>query len=547
MRVTLLVVGIFFILFVIQQSVQYAVQVATTGGTYAEGIVGVPRFINPVLAVTRADRDLSALIYDGLMRVGSNGTLEPNIAESITISEDGLTYNVVLKKGIAFHDGYPLTARDIAFTIERIQDPLLSSPLRGNFDGITVETINDYELNFVLPEAYALFLENLTVGILPEHIWREAGTEEFPFSPYNNEPVGSGPFKIEEIIRSEAGIPEIYVLSPHTEYLWGAPKIARFEVHFFSTEAALITAFKEGTIESVVGIGSETLAALNLTDKHTLNELPLPRTFAVFLNANKAPVLRDVSARIALNAAVDKNELINVALGGYGNPLWGPVPVGFGVETAIPTTTTTSDEDVRGILRAGGWELNEESGVWEKEIDDVVTPLSFTIATANQPAFATTAEFLRDAWQRVGISVQVDQFEQADLTQGIIRPRNYEALLFGTHVGRALDFYSFWHSSQRNDPGLNVALFANITTDSILAEMRRSTNTDERAERILRFAEELSAENPAIFLYAPELLYVQPRTIHGVSFAGVSEPQERFARVHEWFIETDSVWPLFTQ
>ena len=99
--------------------------------------------------------------------------------------------------------------------------------------------------------------------------------------------------------------------------------------------------------------------------------------------------------------------------------------------------------------------------------------------------------------------MQIDQFEQADLTQGVIRPRDYEALLFGTHLGRSLDYYSFWHSSQRNDPGLNVALFANITTDSILAEMRRSTDPAERAARIERFAAELDEENPAIFLYAP--------------------------------------------
>lgn len=129
--------------------------------------MGTPRFVNPVLAVTRADKDISALVYDGLMRLGAEGTLVPNVAESVTVSEDGLTYNVTLKQNIHFHDGTPLTARDVAFTVLRMQNPVLNSPLRANFDGISVEEIGEYELNFVLPEAYGPFIENLTFGILP--------------------------------------------------------------------------------------------------------------------------------------------------------------------------------------------------------------------------------------------------------------------------------------------------------------------------------------------------------------------------------------------
>jgi peptide/nickel transport system substrate-binding protein len=526
----------------------YTVRIATEGGTFTEGIVGVPRFVNPVLAVTRADKDLSELIYDGLLRLGADGSLENNIADSVTVSDDGLTYNVVLKSDVTFHDGHPLTARDVAFTVEHIQDPALNSPLRGNFDGVKVEVVGDYELNFILPEAYSFFPENLTFGILPEHIWKEAGSEEFPFSPYNNEPIGSGPYKVEKITRSVSGIPEVYVLRANEQYLHGAPKIDTFELHFFSTESGLVDAFKKGVIESVVGVTPDTIAALNMNpETHHLERIPLPRTFAVFLNPNKAAALRDPAARKALSAAIDRTKLIDTVLGGYGNPLWGPVPPGFGVDVSASTTTTVpSEEDVRTILRDGGWKLNEDSGIWEKEIGGVVTPLSFTIATANQSGFAATAEFLKDAWEHIGASVQIDQFEQADLTQGVIRPRDYEALLFGTHLGRSLDYYSFWHSSQRNDPGLNVALFANITTDSLLTEMRKNTDPETRADQIEEFAEELSEENPAIFLYAPELLYVFPNDVAGASFKGVSDPEERYARVNEWFTETESVWPFFT-
>ena len=164
----------------------------------------------------------------------------------------------------------------------------------------------------------------------------------------------------------------------------------------------------------------------------------------------------------------------------------------------------------------------------------------------NNSTFEATAEFLRSTWEQLGAGVTVKQFEQSDLTQGVIRPRDYEALLVGTQLGSSLDYYSFWHSSQRNDPGLNIALYANITTDSILAKMRRGTSTEELLLATERFAEELSKETPAFFLYAPELLYVFPNRVKGASFTGVGEPHERFARVYDWYLETESVWPVFT-
>lgn len=538
---------VFFILFLIQVSTRYTVDIASFGGTFTEGIVGTPRFVNPVLAVTRADKDLSALIYDGLMSLGKEGVLVPNVAESITISEDGLTYNVILKNNITFHDGAPLTAHDVVFTVNRIQDPLLASPLRSNFDGVTAEEVGEFEINFILPESYAPFIENLTFGILPQHVWKDAGSEEFPFSQYNSEPIGSGPYAIDKIVRNASGIPETYILKANSTYHIHTPKIATFELHFFPTEDRLTQAFKKGLINSIVGIDPTHITELTLDDTiYHLERIPLPRTFALFINQNKSPSLRDISARKALDTAIDRDALVAAILGGYGNALTDPIPKGFSDTIATSSETNPHTIDTaRDILKNGGWKLNLETGIWEKSIGGTLTPLSFSIATVNNSAFEATAEFLRDAWEKLSVPVTIKQFEQSDLTQGIIRPRDYETLLFGTQLGRSLDYYSFWHSSQRNDPGLNIALYANITTDSILAEMRRSTDGVQRSETLARFSNEIIKEVPAIFLYSPELLYVFPNTVTGASFEGVSEPQERFARVYDWYIEKESVWPVF--
>lgn len=549
LKLSLLSTALFLILMLIQVSTNYTERVAKSGGVYAEGILGTPRFANPVLAVTRADKDLTTLVYDGLMTLGPDGTLIPNIAESVTVSDDGLTYNVLLKHSVQFHDGTPLTARDVVFTFNRIQDPVLGSPLRTNFEGITIEEVGSYELNFILPEAYSPFIENLTFGILPEHIWKDAGNEEFPFSQYNSEPIGSGPYQIDKIIRNTSGIPETYILKANKQYFAEIPKIATFELHFFPTEEKLAEAFSQKLIQGIVAVDANKVSPFmeKNTSQH-LERIPLPRTIGVFFNQNKATALRDSAARNALNEMIDRDALITQVLNGYGNALASPVPPGFGFDTTQATNTTHGDVDTaRDILRNGGWTFNEGTQLWEKDIDGSPASLSFSLATVNNSGFEATAEFLRNAWQNLGVPVTIKQFEQTDLTQGIIRPRDYEALLFGTQLGRSFDYYSFWHSSQRNNPGLNIALYANITVDSILSEMRRSTNTQSRTDAIKRFNEEIQKETPALFLYAPELLYVFPNNIHDAHFNGISEPHERFMGVQHWYIETEAVWPFFTK
>jgi peptide/nickel transport system substrate-binding protein len=549
LKLSILAVFVFAIWLAISFSISTQVQVSASGGTLKEGIIGTPRFVNPVLAVTQADKDMSALVYDGLMKLGPDGTLIPNVAKSVTVSNDGLTYDVALKDNVRFQDGTLLTASDVVFTVKKMQDATLVSPLRPNFQDIHVEQVGDHELNFILPEPYAPFIENLTFGILPEHIWKDATDEEFPFSQHNSEPVGSGPYEVKNIIRNTSGVPEQYILTPNPDYHDGAPKISRIELHFFTNEAKIVQALNDGTINSTAALDESYLNQITAPpNTYKIITIPLPRTFAVFFNENKSPALRNLGARKALNAAIDRKDLVNTVLNGYADPLYSPIPPGFGIDSPAPSSTDEINlETAKSILQDSGWTLNDETGIWEKKIDGTDTPLSFSISTANNKVFDDTAEYLRNQWAKLGAAVTVKQFEQADLTQSVIRPRDYESLLFGTVVGRALDFYSFWHSSQRNDPGLNIALYANITTDALLSKERSTRDQNERNTALLQFADEINKEVPAIFLYSPQMLYVFPANITGATFQGVAEPYERFASISNWYIDTEDIWPLLNK
>jgi len=518
------------------------------GGVLREGIVGTPRFINPILAVTAADQDLAALVYAGLMTLGPDGAVVPDIAESVTVSEDGRTYDVVLKEHVTFHDGTPLTADDVLFTVSRVQDPAVKSPLRASWEGVTMSRVDEHHLQFLLSEPYAPFIENLTVGILPKHIWEQATAEEFPFSRYNSEPVGAGPYALSEIMRNGSGIPESYELTVHDDYFNAAPKIETIVLHFYPTEKDLVDAFRAGTINNAGGLSPASIDALRTAGvPFTLSTAPLPRTFTLFFNQNELPLFRDGAVRKALATVVNREQIVEEVLGGYGEPIVSPLPPGFRID--VPQETTQGNikalDDAREILRSGGWNVNEETGVWEKTDGTDTLTLSFTLATAHTPVFEQTAKLLMARWEELGVPVTVKQFEQSDLVQTVIRPRQYEALLFGTVVGRELDFFSFWHSSQRNDPGLNVALYANITADTVLASARASSAFEDRALLYRKFSDEISKDVPAIFLYVPTYPYATAPEVQNISLSGIARGSERFSRISDWYIAKETVWPLF--
>ena len=128
----------------------------------------------------------------------------------------------------------------------------------------------------------------------------------------------------------------------------------------------------------------------------------------------------------------------------------------------------------------------------------------------------------------------------------MIRPRNYDALLFGEVIGRTLDLYAFWHSKERQDPGLNLALFANGAADSILTKARASGGKKEREMLYRSFSQLIQKEVPAVFLFAPTFSYGIPIDVKGVRLSEIGDPSDRFLNVYEWYTTTERVWIIFT-
>jgi peptide/nickel transport system substrate-binding protein len=514
------------------------------GGSLTEGIIGSPRFINPILAVSDADRDLTALVYSGLLRATPEGAYVPDLAESYTVSPDGKTYTFVIRPDATFQNGSFVTADDVAYTVQKIQDPALKSPALANWQGVTVQVLDSHTVAFSLRSAYSPFIENLTLGIVPKQLWQGVSDDEFPFSELNASPVGSGPYKISSIARTASGIPSSYSLTAFNRYALGEAYLTHLTLRFYQSETALESALQSGDVDSASGISPANLGTLGAN----VLTAPLNRVFGVFFNQNQSEVLRLPEVRQALNNSIDRRALVDQVLGGYGVPITGPVPPALSKQaSAAPAPAGSLAQSAQQILLAKGWKLVD--GVLTKTTgsgkSQKTVTLQFTLATANVPELRAAAQYLKEQWAAVGAQVDVQVYDQGDLSQNVIRPRKYDALLFGEVVGRELDLFAFWDSSQRNDPGLNIALYANASVDKTLETLRTTVDPAARQTLLNAFSAQIAADTPAVFLYAPDFVYSIPNNIAGVDLGFIETPSDRFLSVTQWHRETDYVWPVF--
>jgi len=601
------------------------------GGIYIEGAVGFPRWINPLYAPSNdVDRDLTELIFSGLLKYDLNGKIVLDLARDYKILENGKIYEFYLKENLFWSDGKPLTADDVIFTIKSIQDPNAKSPLRGSWVGVKVEKISDLEIRFELKNESSVFLENCTLKIIPKHIWENISPQNFPLALYNNlKPVGSGLYQLKNLFQDKEGKINSLTLVRNPYYFGKSPYLNEISFRFFEKEEELIKNYRQGEIKGF------TLTSLtNFTDSANLYSLILPRYFAIFFNSGNSKVLSEKEVREALNYGTNKEEIINNILEGRGKIVDSPLLpdiYGFNPPSKVYEYNLEKAND---ILEKAGF-LKNETGIREKIVkkvipfqfksnltfgsrgqeveelqkclakdkeiypeglvsgyfgnttkeavirfqekykEDILKPyelekgtgevkgktreklneicfpiaeekvlLKFSLATPNQPQLIEAANLLKKQWQALGVELEIKTFEIQNLaaTEEVIRQRNYSSLLFGEVLGAIPDPFPFWHSSQKNDPGLNLASYENKECDKLLEEARKNLNEAERKEKLEKFQDILIEDAPVVFLYNPDYLYLVSKEIKGVNVKIIADPSKRFTDIEHWYIKIKRVW-----
>lgn len=223
------------------------------GGIYIEGLVGSIGRLNPILdAANPADQDIDRLLFSGLIDFDERGNPQPDLAETWGISLDGLDYNFTLRENLTWHDGEPLTAEDIAFTAELLKSEQLPIPedVRALWQSVEVNVFDERHIQFRLPSAYAPFMDYLSFGVLPQHLLGDLAPGDILNAPYNLQPVGSGPYRFQELL-SDSEVVTGVVLNAWDGYHLGRPFIDQIIFHYYDTSAAAYQAYQAGDVMGI--------------------------------------------------------------------------------------------------------------------------------------------------------------------------------------------------------------------------------------------------------------------------------------------------------
>ncbi len=518
---------LFFLSGCIALNRQFLITIPTYGGEIHEGISGTPRFINPVLATSAEDKDLTSLIFAGITKKDSDGNFVVDMGENIEKSDDGLSYIVHIKKQAHFHNGDSVTSDDIIYTINLIQNPKIKSLRALEWEGIHTDKIDDSTVHFTLKKEYPFFMEALSVGILPKKIWKDLSPEQFSLSDYNIQAIGSGPYAIENIAKV-SGIPTLFTLSAHTKYTLGRPYIDTIYIHVYNSDASLITAYNNDDIERISSLSKSKLDTIKKIGSTKIMTASLPRVFSVFLNPNKLEYLSDKNIRKALSLAIDRNAIIQTVYGGHAYPLLTPFPFEIKESIADPINAKKLLENSKYYKTAS-------------------SSLEITLTTSNSQELRDVAYILKKNWEAIGIKTTVLVYETSDINQNIVKERNFQTLLYGSLIAHPSDVYAFYHSSQRVYPGLNISSYVSKKVDDALLLLRSSDTKEQRtAYEFLR--NEFEEEVPNIFLYSPQFMYISKDKAHITLPQHLTESSERFTLIHSWYIKEERVWKsLYTK
>jgi ABC-type transport system substrate-binding protein len=606
------------------------------GGIYIEGLVGQPRFINPIYAPANdVDRDLTELIFSGLMRYDSQGQIVPDLAKEYEIKEGGKVYEFTLKEEVFWHDGQPFSADDVVFTVKIIQDPDYNSRLRASLFGVTVEKMAESKVRFRLKNPYAPFLETLTFKILPKHIWQDISLENFPLAIYNFKPIGTGPFKFKSLEKDDrTGYIGSLSLVRNGNYFDKEPYLSEISFLFFEKEQDLIAAYKKGGIKGLSYISANNLEIIK--EDFEVYHFSFPRYFDISFNPEKSEILAEKEVREALNYGTNKTAILAEVLSGHGKIINSPF-VSEIYNLPSPEGYQFDQELAKEILESASWKDEDNDGKREKIIkeeqeilferdlkvksqgQDVrnlqtclakdpevypegeitgyfgekteaavirfqekyakdilepwgfkrgtgivskttraklneicldqpkeVLPLKFSLVVIDQEELSQVAKLIKEQWEALGVELEIKKVSSSgspsSFEQDFIKPRNYESILVGKAMGLIPDPYPFWHSSQRREPGLNLALYKNTKVDEILEEARQTLNEKERLEKYQSFQEILIEDAPVVFLYSPDYLYPVSKEIKGIKDKIIADPSKRFVGIENWYIKTKRAW-----
>ncbi|HQB50912.1 MAG TPA: ABC transporter substrate-binding protein [bacterium] len=538
------------------------------GGYYVEGLIGTPRYINPLYSsINQTDRDLSRLIYSSLLTRDSLGKLTNDLAESYQVSPDGLVYTIKLRDNVLWSNGNKLTAEDVVFTYNAIIDSAYGSPLFNSLNGVEITKLDDLTIKFTLGQSYNAFLDLLTIGIMPAELWGQVPAESASLADLNLKPIGSGPYQFKSLTKDRAGTIKSYQLAINPNYFGQKPYIEELTFKFFANYDELVAALNDGSIDGATYLPQITAQKLLTTSRYKLNYFNTPQLVGVFINENDT-LLKNTKIRQALALALDKNQLLlqnnnlvsRLAAGPIlkNNQYYDKDLPRWDFDTAKAAQLllddgwqlkTITEDDLTKAKQDLEQETNDNSqakliaelgiGQWLQKNNQY---LALNLTVVNEPDYIATAEWLQQSWKKIGININLDIIDPEDINKQIIRQKSYSLLVYGQNLGSENDLTALWHSSQSGPSGFNLSNYRNEKVDKALETLRTSTDQAGRQQAAKDLQTQINTDLPGIFLYNSSHLYIQNKKIKGLATDFIIEPADRFNDIENWYIKTKINW-----
>ena len=494
------------------------------GDTFIESSIGDASTLLPVLASDSASSEINGLIYSGLVRYDKNLQIEGELAESWDVSEDNLTITFYLHKGVTWHDGAPFTSADVKFNYQLYIDPKTPTAYAESFKQVIgIETPDPYTFIVHYDKPYAPALISWAMSIHPRHLLEG---EDITKSSLARKPIGTGPYRFSEWVGGEK-----IVLESNPDYFEGQPYIKRVVYRIIPD---ISTQFLELQTGSLDYMGLSPLQFNRQTDTPVFRRLYSKYRYLNFgytyLGYNlKHPIFQDKRVRHALSYAINKQELIDGVLLGYGKVATGPYKPDTWVYNDNVPKYGYSPEKARQLLAEAGWQDRDDDGILDKD----GKKLAFTIVTnQGNDLRSKTGEIIQRRFKEVGVEVKLRIIEWATFLKEFINPGNFDATILGWTGGPEPDQYNIWHSSKTGPRQLNFIGFKNPEVDSLLEKGRRVFDQQQRKVIYDRFQEILAEEQPYTFLYIGEALPAVSKRFRGVKPA----PAGIRYNFNRWFV-----------
>ncbi len=516
----------------------YKTNVPSAGGILTEGILGTFTNANPMYATGPVDSAVSKLVFAGLVKYDSNNQLVGDLAESWQIDASEQNYTFTLRPNLVWQDGEPLTANDVVFTYQTIQNPDAKSPLLSSWQGIKVAAKDDRTVVFTLPSVLSSFQYSLTTGIIPEHILSDVPAAQMRATQFNTSaPVGAGPFKWDaiEVSNVEKAQQGRIGLQPNEYYHDGQSALQRYDIHYFTDQKQMIRSFENNELTAMSGLDTfpDALAKDSSVEQYSI---PVTAQVMVFFKTSHE-FLSDTKVRQALVQAADRDTLLR----NIGYPVVASnepfLPGHAGYDKSIAQLLYNQTEAAK-LLDQAGWLMGKDD-IREKNGKQ----LAFTLYSQSTSEYAYVTQKLQADWKKVGVKVDVILQPDNEL-QTTVTGHDYDALLYGISLGTDPDVYAYWGSTQADERAVNRVNFSeykSTTADRALEAGRTRTDSALRAVKYRPFLETWRNDAPALALYQPRYLYVTQGKIHGFDPHAINVASDRYANVVNWKIHETAV------